>query len=79
MDIINKNKERCTKNARERYQDLSEEDKNMNNEQERNLCEEKKNNMQKYGRVWYKSPAKDVNQKLVENRKNYSKMQINKD
>ena len=47
MDIINKNKERCTKNARERYQDLSEEDKNKyTHEQERNLCEEKKNKMQ---------------------------------
>ena len=68
MDSINKNKERCTKNARERYQDLSEEDKNKyTHEQERNLCEEKKNKMQKYGRVWYKSPAEDVNQKLVEN------------
>ena len=47
MDIINKNKERCTKNARERYQDLSEEDKNKyTHEQEINLCEEKKNKMQ---------------------------------
>ena len=33
---------------------------------EKSLWRKEKQNA-KYGRVWYKSPAEDVNQKLVEN------------
>ena len=69
-----KSKGRLQRKTCERYEDLSEEERNKKRQhaQERyiNLCKEKKRKKQQYGRERYKN--------VPENRKNFSKIWKNK-
>ena len=72
-DYYQKNKEKLWKEARERYQNLSEEEKDKKRqyalERYRNLSEAEKGKKRQYGREWYKSLLQD------EYRTNFSRMQ----
>ena len=71
--MIKKTKERLSKKARERYQNISEEEKSKKHqyarERYRNLSEEEKEKKRQYGRKRYKNLLKD------EYRKKFSRTQ----
>ena len=72
-----KNKEELSKKACERFQDLSDEEKDKKRqyacEWYRNLSEEEKDKKRQYVREWFqKNVIEDEKQRLVEHINNYS-------
>ena len=74
--------EKVLKSVQERYQNLSEEEKEKKqeygDEQNRNLSEDEKEKNWEYGQKQHKNFPKDVKQVIVEYRKKYFKIWKNK-